>query len=103
MNTLQIEGQDTVDELTVAHDATRYNREALASDNKCGCFSCLKIFLPSEIEEWCCEEEDGDEVSAICPYCGIDSVIGESSGFPITQEFLQAMYRRWFTSEDDDA
>ena len=90
-------------DLIAAHKAACYNREMLVSDNKCGCFSCLKIFLPSEIEEWCCEVDDGEEVTVICPHCGVDSVLGESSGFPITQEFLQAMYRRWFTTEDTNA
>lgn len=86
--------------LEAAHEAARYNRDILASDKKCGCFSCLKIFSPSEIEEWCCEVDDSEEVTAICPYCGVDSVLGESSGFPIAQEFLQAMYRRWFTAKE---
>jgi len=28
--------------------------------------------------------------------CGIDSVIGSASGYPITTEFLESMNRRWF-------
>lgn len=82
--------------LQAAHDAARFNREILAQNNKCGCFYCLKVFSPSEIEEWCPELEDGEEVTAICPYCGIDSVLPESAGFPLTQEFLNAMRERWF-------
>ena len=89
--------------LEAAHEAARYNRVMLISDKKCGCFSCLKIYSPSEIEEWCCEKDDGEEVTAICPHCGVDSVLGESAGFPITQELLHAMYRRWFATEDSDA
>lgn len=30
------------------------------------------------------------------PYCGIDSVIGEHSGYPITREFLEQMRQYWF-------
>lgn len=30
------------------------------------------------------------------PYCHIDSVIGDTSGFPITPEFLREMNKRWF-------
>jgi hypothetical protein len=51
----------------------------------------MKIFNPAEITEWV---DDGD--TALCPYCGIDSVIGESSGFPITDKFLKEMHQRWF-------
>ena len=86
-------------ELMVAHEATRYNRDILKWDSNCGCFHCLKVFSPSEINEWC-PEPDCDEVTAICPYCGVDSIISESSGFPITQVFLQAMHNMWFGEDD---
>ena len=75
-----------------AHAYCRNNMPALSHDKKCGCFYCLKIFDPAEIVEYV-EDTTG---SAICPYCGIDSIIGESSGFPITREFLRAMSQYWF-------
>lgn len=90
-------------DLNAAHQAARFNRYVLAHGDKCGCFYCLHIFSPSEINEWCSEQTDGEEVTAICPYCGIDSVIGESSGFPITQEFLLTMRHRWFGKENGSA
>ena len=64
----------------------------LLQDRKCGCFYCLKIFVPKEISNWI-EDAGG---TAICPYCGIDSVIGEHSGYPITREFLEQMRQYWF-------
>lgn len=58
---------------------------------------CQKIFKPSEIEDWLFDDNACDRRgTAICPYCGVDSVIGESSGFPITEEFVKIMYDRWF-------
>ena len=72
---------------------SRFNRTDLEGDNICGCFYCLEIFSPKEIYEWCCESARGDGVTALCPHCGIDSVIGESSGYPITKETLKAMNR----------
>jgi len=74
-----------------AHRFTMHNRKALDKDSICGCFYCLKIFSPSEIMEWI----DNDD-TAICPYCGIDSIIGESSGYPITKPFLEVMHKMWF-------
>jgi hypothetical protein len=35
-------------------------------------------------------------LTADCPRCGIDAVIGSASGFPITSEFLSSMNGRWF-------
>ncbi len=34
--------------------------------------------------------------TAICPYCRVDSIIGESSKYPITKEFLKMMKEYWF-------
>lgn len=85
--------------LKAAHEAARFNKEILEKDSKCGCFCCLKVFSPSEIEEWCAEEYDGEGVTAICPSCDVDSVLAESSGFPLTQEFLKEMQIRYFGGE----
>ena len=51
---------------------------------------------PREIDEWVGEEGAGPGQTALCPYCGIDSVIGDSSGFPTTTEFLSKMKSYWF-------
>jgi hypothetical protein len=76
-----------------AHKFSANHKASLLQDNTCGCFYCLEIFNPKEINTWISDREG----TAICPYCGIDSVIGESSGYPITKEFLQGMYEVWFT------
>lgn len=75
-----------------AHEFSFNHRIQLSKDNKCGCFYCLKIFNPKEIEEWI-EDQHG---TAICPYCGNDSIIGEYSGYHITKEFLREMQQYWF-------
>ncbi|MCC8196535.1 MAG: hypothetical protein LIO49_07035 [Ruminococcus sp.] len=81
-------------EMIEAHDWSFKNMDSLTNDKICGCFYCCEIFKPSEIEEYI-EECDGGR-TAVCPHCGIDSVIGESSGFPVTKEFLTRMKRYWF-------
>ena len=74
------------------HSHAKSNRNYLLKDKVCGCFYCLKIFSPKEIERWL-SEGDG---TAVCPYCGIDSIIGESSGYSIDREFLLKMKNYWF-------
>lgn len=81
-----------MEDIIDAHYYSANHKEQLMQDSVCGCFYCGKIFNPSEITEWV-KDISG---TAICPYCGIDSVIGESSGFPITEEFLERMHKRWF-------
>lgn len=84
-------------DLDLAHKYSNNHKPELEKDKKCGCFYCLKIFSPSEIKEWIIEDNPCDKLgTAICPYCEIDSVIGESSGFPINEDFLAAMHERWF-------
>ncbi len=80
-------------DIIVAHKYCANHKEKLLKDQKCGCFYCLKIFNPKEIKDWV---EDRYDKTALCPYCGIDSVIGEYTGFPITYEFLEKMNKYWF-------
>ncbi len=75
-----------------AHEFCTNNKEMLQKDTVCGCFYCLEIFSPGEITDWIHDTKG----TALCPYCGIDSIIGESSGYPITKEFLKEMYNYWF-------
>lgn len=84
-------------DLEDAHRFSSNHKPELEKDRVCGCFYCMKIFSPSEIQEWVIAGTPIDwRGTALCPYCGIDSVNGESSGYPITPEFLKAMYRKWF-------
>ena len=80
-----------------AHKYCSNHMMQLKKDKICGCFYCLKIFSPQEIEDWLIFDNDADRFgTALCPYCGIDSVLGESSGYPITEEFLKKMNKYWF-------
>jgi hypothetical protein len=72
------------------------HRKKIEKDTVCGCFACGRIFHPSEIEEWCAEEENGEVVTALCPYCDIDAVIGESARLPVTAEVLRLLNKYSF-------
>jgi hypothetical protein len=43
--------------------------------------------------------ESGQGVTALCPRCGIDSVIGSDSGFPVERGFLRRMKQHWMRTE----
>ncbi len=90
-------GPITEDDVQVAHHFSSGNMPALKIDDLCGCFYCLNIFNPNEITEWIQGDAPIDkDGTAVCPYCGVDSIIGKSSGFPITKEFLSKMKKHWF-------
>lgn len=79
-------------QLQLAHDACFRNRAQIERSKQCGCFSCCRIFPASEVTDYVSPEEP----TAICPYCHIDSVIGDASGYPVTEEFMKKMNKRWF-------
>jgi hypothetical protein len=78
-----------------AHRHSSFHREEVLNGKNCGCFYCLAIFEPDEIEDWI-DEENGIGQTALCPQCGIGSVIGSESGFPISRVFLRKMHTYWF-------
>jgi hypothetical protein len=77
--------------LRVAHKKCSCHRSEIEASEHCGCFYCMEIFSPRQIVEWV----DHDQ-TALCPLCGIDSVIGDGSGLQITKAFLTEMRIAWF-------
>lgn len=75
-----------------------HQRDEIGISEPCGCFSCLFIFLPLAVSAWADPDKDGRGQTARCPHCGIDSVIGSASVFPIEPHFLKAMQRYWFST-----
>lgn len=78
-----------------AHKQSMGNRDEVLASERCGCFYCLQIFLPADVNEWT-DEKEGVGQTALCPRCGIDAVIGSESGYPITADFLRLMKEHWF-------
>lgn len=79
--------------LHAAHRISYANKARLSVPQKCGCFYCLRFFSSEDIVDWSVDKPDW---TAICPYCGIDSVIGENDGYPLTEDFLKEMFEEWF-------
>jgi hypothetical protein len=79
--------------LLAAHKASFMNERLVKQSKMCGCFSCKRIYPATEVKGWC---PDGVDATAICPYCAVDAVIPDASGWPVTSDFLAAMRRRWF-------
>ena len=76
-----------------ALDYSRKNNENLMRSVSCGCFSCETLMLANGIRDWKMEE-DG-RLTAVCPYCGEETVIGDDAVYPMKKEFLREMKRFW--------
>lgn len=79
-----------------AHKKSSMHREEVLASTTCGCFYCQTTFAPRKIGEWVDPRRSTTGATALCPNCGIDSVIGDAAGFPLTAEFLVDMHERWF-------
>ena len=81
------------------HDQCGWHEDAILKSSKCGCFYCLSIFPSHEITEWIDEPADcprGPGKTAICPHCGVDSVLQDTIDYELTKEFLEMMRDRFF-------
>jgi hypothetical protein len=84
---------ELAEQMQDAHKHSSNNKREVLESVICGCFYCLLDFNPAEIFDW----TDGD--SAICPYCGVDCIIGSSSGYVINEHFLSKMNDYWFSAK----
>lgn len=87
-------------DLETAHKHSSNHRTEVSESNLCGCFFCCRVFFSSKIETWVDQDR-----TAQCPFCNVDAVLGDGSGFEINTEFLRLMCERWFgkTLVPDDA
>ena len=71
------------------HKKSKNHRKELDSSEFGGCFYCRQFFDPKEIVEWV----DKDK-TALCPKCGIDSVLPMNSK---NSALLVEMSDYWFS------
>lgn len=81
----------TKEESKRAHRLSSKHRKFIGDATLCGCFYCGSIITGREIEKWIYGGK-----TAMCPHCGIDSLIPENCGYDLTEEFLTEMNRYWF-------
>jgi hypothetical protein len=87
------DGPETVQS---AHRHSIHHRATVMASESCGCFYCCSIFPPDRIVAWTDASCDGEGQTALCPECGIDSVVGDGAGFSITAKLLTDMKAYWF-------
>ncbi len=81
--------------LREAHGPSFENKHQILVSKMAGCFYCKRIYPTSDITEDDYTQDKNDE-TVLCPHCGIDSVIGDASGYELSVEFLEAMHKLWF-------
>jgi len=81
-----------------AHKATIFHEKEILASSLCTCFYCAYQFDPHEekdLEWWDINNPKGKTL--VCPMCGIDCIVGDASGFPITDtDFIMACTEELF-------
>jgi NAD-dependent SIR2 family protein deacetylase len=67
------------------------NEQDLRNSDQAGCYYCKKIYLASDVTEFI-----EDERTALCPKCGIDSVLPSNSSIKLTPKNLAELNKYWF-------
>ena len=80
-----------------AHKRSSIHRQELLAAEFCGCFHCCEVYSPTTIDEWVDEDDQGQGQTAMCPRCGIDSVISVSGDSTEVRKFLRIMRQYWFS------
>jgi hypothetical protein len=70
-----------------AHTHASKHRLELEASDQCACFFCFKKFTSADILKWV-----DSNTTALCPHCGIDSVLGNAS-VRIDDRFLRRMHQ----------
>lgn len=74
------------------------NEIEIIRSKRCGCFFCRHIYDARSITDW--YEEEG-HISAVCPECGMDAVVGDASGLPIDKATLKSVNEIVFGNESE--
>jgi hypothetical protein len=79
----------TPDDYEKASFLSVHNKSCIEDSEYVGCYHCLAVYSSQEVKEYT------DDDTALCPYCGVDSLLGNKSDFPVgNPDFLQHM--NWY-------
>ena len=81
------------DKYSKLHSLSLSNEEIIR-DKKCVCIYCKKEMDYKEIVDYI---PDSDGLTAVCPFCGMDSVIPkEYDGYIVTLEDIEKLNEEYF-------
>ncbi|MFO0625725.1 MAG: cytoplasmic protein [Polyangiales bacterium] len=78
-------------ELKALHRRSSKHRADLERSKSCACFHCKGTFSPARIKDW---TDSG--TTALCPLCGIDSVLPGEPVLALSESLLEEMRVYWF-------
>jgi hypothetical protein len=74
--------------LSSLHSRASNNEIEILHSKTCSCFFCRQTYSAREVNDWI---NDKRGVTAICPECGVDAVIGDGGGEPLSKDVLKEL------------
>jgi hypothetical protein len=81
------------------HFECGWHEDSILKSKNCGCFHCVEIYPSTDIVEWMDESETcprGKGKTAVCPRCGIDSVLPDFTVPGLDIAMLKLMHSEYF-------
>ncbi|MCI1245109.1 MAG: sel1 repeat family protein [Bacilli bacterium] len=75
-------------ELTELAKHSKHNEIEIIKSKTCSCYFCRQSYSARDVNDWV---NDKDGVTAICPICGMDAVIGDACGIPFGKADLKEL------------
>lgn len=75
------------------HDRAAKNDTEILNSDVCSCFFCRQTYSARDVQDWITED---DGVTAICPICGMDAVIGDRHEGRIDHDTLKQLNLRYY-------
>ena len=85
----------TLNELKSIHNFSFKNEQSIRASELCGCFYCKGIYPSTDILTVDMIEENDGMLTASCPICSVDAVLGDAS-VTISAKLLGAMHKLFF-------
>lgn len=79
--------------LEALHERAHDNEIEILQSKTCSCFFCRQTYDARKVNDWITGESG---MSAICPECGMDAVIGDKGGEPLSKETLKELNLAYF-------
>jgi len=70
-----------------------HNEIEILHSKTCSCYFCRQTYNARDVNDW---TNDKGGVTALCPVCGMDSVIGDASGVPLDKNLLKDLNQAFY-------
>lgn len=73
---------------------TKNNELDILQSKTCSCLFCQQNYSARKVSEW--NTDKNNQMSAVCPECGMDAVVGDASGYVLDDDDIETLHKTYF-------